>query len=124
MKILTKAPLFAKQRGDGGEFMCSGFRVKCLAYSVQFKTKRQRPQGARPQDSEALRQLPKGARLIRPVTTPCAFLHLPSPNLPLTPSNWSGRKTFLQFAIINEQLTIGNLCAFSSAGDYLRGSRL
>ena len=53
IKILTKSPLFAKQRGAGGEFMCSGFRVKCLAYSVQFKTKRQRPQGARPQDSEA-----------------------------------------------------------------------
>ncbi|NLD50053.1 MAG: hypothetical protein GX660_23165 [Clostridiaceae bacterium] len=26
MKILTEAPLFAKQRGDGGEFMCSGFK--------------------------------------------------------------------------------------------------
>ena len=57
IKILTKSPLFAKQRGAGGEFMRKvdkRFRVECSGFSVQgFKTKRQRPQGARPQDSEA-----------------------------------------------------------------------
>jgi hypothetical protein len=35
MKILTKAPLFAKQRGDGGEFMRKvdkRFRVECSEF--------------------------------------------------------------------------------------------
>jgi len=56
MKILTEAPLFAKQRGAGGEFICSGFSVKRLVFNVKTAT--------------------------------------------------TGSKTFLQFAIINEQLTL------------------
>ena len=35
MKILTEAPLFAKQRGDGGEFMRKvdkRFRVECSEF--------------------------------------------------------------------------------------------
>jgi hypothetical protein len=35
MKILTEAPLFAKQRGDGGEFMRKvdkRFRVECSGF--------------------------------------------------------------------------------------------
>jgi hypothetical protein len=35
MKILTEAPLFAKQRGDGGEFMRKvdkRFRVECFGF--------------------------------------------------------------------------------------------
>jgi hypothetical protein len=47
------------------------FRVKRLA-TERSKTPRQRPQGA---------------RLKRPVTQPCAFLRLPSPNLPLAHSS-------------------------------------
>ena len=35
IKILIKSPLFAKQRGAGGEFMCSGFSVKRLGFRVQ-----------------------------------------------------------------------------------------
>jgi hypothetical protein len=90
IKILTKSPLFAKQRGAGGEFMRKvdkRFRVECFGFNSPLSPHLPLTHSQRGAGGEFMRKVDKRFRV------ECSGVKIPpSPNLPLSPSLWSGSK--------------------------------